>query len=46
MVSHLDKKNNPIMVNVGNKDITKRIAEDEGEVVLRICFCNPSIFFF
>ena len=33
MVSHLDKKNNPIMVNVGNKDITKRIAEAEGEVV-------------
>ena len=33
MVSHLDKKNNPIMVNVGNKDITKRIAEAEGEVI-------------
>ncbi len=33
MVSHLDKKNNPIMVNVGNKDITKRIAQAEGEVV-------------
>ena len=33
MVSHLDKKNNPIMVNVGNKDITKRIAEAEGEIV-------------
>jgi len=32
MVSHLDKKNNPIMVNVGNKDITKRIAEAEGEI--------------
>jgi len=33
MVSHLDKKNNPIMVNVGNKEITKRIAEAEGEIV-------------
>ena len=33
MVSHLDKKNNLIMVNVGNKDITKRIAEAEGEIV-------------
>ena len=33
MVSHLDKKNNPIMVNVGNKDITKRIAEAVGEIV-------------
>ena len=33
MVSHLDKKNNPIMVNVGHKDITKRIAEAEGEIV-------------
>ena len=33
MVNHLDKKNNPIMVNVGNKDITKRIAEAEGEIV-------------
>ena len=33
MVSHLDKKNNPIMVNVGDKHITKRIAEARGEVV-------------
>ena len=33
MVSHLDKKNNPIMVNVGDKDTTKRIAEAHGEVV-------------
>ena len=33
MVSHLDKKNNPIMVNVGNKNITKRFAEAQGEVV-------------
>ena len=33
MVSHLDKKNNPIMVNVGNKIITKRFAEAQGEVV-------------
>ncbi len=33
MISHLDKKNNPIMVDVGAKDITLRIAEAEGEVV-------------
>ncbi len=33
MVSHLDKKNNPIMVNVGEKNISKRIAEAQGEVV-------------
>ena len=33
MVSHLDKKNNPIMVDVGNKDITHRVAEAEGEVI-------------
>ena len=33
MVSHLDKKNNPIMVDVGNKNITQRIAEAEGEVI-------------
>ena len=32
MVSHLDKKNNPIMVDVGGKDITHRTAEAEGEV--------------
>ena len=33
MVSHLDKKNNPIMVDVGGKDITHRTAEAQGEVV-------------
>ena len=33
MVRHLDKKNNPIMVDVGGKDITHRTAEAEGEVV-------------
>ena len=33
MVSHLDKKNNPIMVDVGAKDITQRTAEAEGEVI-------------
>ncbi len=33
MISHLDKKNNPIMVNVGDKNTTKRIAEAQGEVV-------------
>ena len=32
MVNHLDKKNNPIMVDVGNKNITQRTAEAEGEV--------------
>ncbi|MFL2543095.1 MAG: cyclic pyranopterin monophosphate synthase MoaC [Alphaproteobacteria bacterium] len=33
MVSHLDKKNNPIMVDVTDKGITQRIAEGEGEVI-------------
>tara|TARA_B100000579_G_C22424268_1_gene662257 strand:- start:78 stop:545 length:468 start_codon:yes stop_codon:yes gene_type:complete len=33
MVSHLDKKNNPTMVDVGGKIITHRIAEAEGEVI-------------
>ena len=33
MINHLDKKNNPIMVDVGEKNITHRIAEAEGEVV-------------
>ncbi len=33
MVSHLDKKNNPIMVDVGDKDFTDRTAEAEGEVI-------------
>ena len=33
MVSHLDKKNNPIMVDVGGKEITHRTAEAEGEIV-------------
>ena len=33
MVSHLDKKNNPIMVDVGNKNTTQRMAEAEGEVI-------------
>ena len=36
MVSHLDKKNNPIMVDVGGKDITHRTAEAEGEVVFDV----------
>ena len=33
MVSHLDKKNTPMMVDVVNKNITQRIAEAEGEVI-------------
>ena len=33
MINHLDKKNNPIMVNVENKTETKRTAEAEGEVL-------------
>ena len=33
MVSHLDKKNNPIMVDVGGKNITHRTAEAACEVV-------------
>ena len=33
MISHLNKKNIPIMVDVGDKNITQRIAEAEGEVI-------------
>ena len=33
MVNHLDKSNNPIMINVGNKKITERIAVAEGEIL-------------
>ena len=33
MVSHLDKNHNPIMVDVGKKNITLRIAEAEGEIL-------------
>ena len=33
MVSHLNKNNSPIMVDVGDKNITQRIAEAEGEVI-------------
>ena len=33
MVSHLDKKNNPIMVDVVKKNISERIAEADGEVI-------------
>ena len=33
MVSHLDNKNSPTMVDVGDKNITQRIAEAEGEVI-------------
>tara|TARA_X000000368_G_C22901410_1_gene654248 strand:+ start:14 stop:481 length:468 start_codon:yes stop_codon:yes gene_type:complete len=33
MVNHLDKKNSPIMIDVGDKNITQRIAEAEGEVI-------------
>tara|TARA_Y100001970_G_scaffold291711_1_gene429952 strand:- start:1780 stop:2247 length:468 start_codon:yes stop_codon:yes gene_type:complete len=33
MVSHLDKKNNPTMIDVGDKHISFRTAEAEGEVV-------------
>ena len=33
MISHLDKKNIPIMVHVGDKNITQRIAVAEGEVI-------------
>ena len=33
MVSHLNKKNSPIMVDIGGKNITQRIAEAEGEVI-------------
>ncbi len=33
MVSHLDKKNNPIMVDIAKKNLTQRIAEADGEVI-------------
>ena len=33
MVSHLDKNNSPTMVDVGDKNITQRIAVAEGEVI-------------
>tara|TARA_Y100001970_G_scaffold233177_1_gene290531 strand:- start:24604 stop:25071 length:468 start_codon:yes stop_codon:yes gene_type:complete len=33
MISHLNKKNNPIMVDIGEKNITHRIAEAEGEII-------------
>ena len=33
MVSHLNKKNTPIMVDVGDKNTTQRVAEAEGEVI-------------
>ena len=33
MVNHLDKSNNPIMVDVGNKKITERTAIAEGEII-------------
>jgi len=33
MFNHLDKKNNPIMIDVGNKSITQRSAEAEGEII-------------
>ena len=33
MVSHLDKNNSPTMVDVGDKNISQRIAEAEGEVI-------------
>ena len=33
MVSHLDNKNNPIMVDVGEKNVSQRVAEAEGEVI-------------
>ena len=33
MVSHLNKNNSPTMVDVGEKKITQRIVEAEGEVI-------------
>ena len=33
MVSHLDKKYNPIMIDVGKKNISQRIAEAQGEII-------------
>ena len=37
MVSHLDNKNNPIMVDVGEKNVSQRVAEAEGEVIFDKC---------
>ncbi len=33
MVSHFDKKYNPIMIDVGKKNISQRIAEAQGEII-------------
>ena len=45
MVNHLDKSNNPIMVDVGNKKITERTAIAEGEIIFdKNTFKNVSIF--
>ena len=33
MVNHLNKSNNPIMLDVGNKKITERIAVAEGDII-------------
>ena len=33
MISHLDKKKNPIMVDIASKNATQRVAEAEGEVI-------------
>jgi cyclic pyranopterin phosphate synthase len=35
MLTHLNEKNNPKMVNVGDKDITKRIAKVSGKIFMK-----------
>ena len=32
MLNHIDKRNNPIIVDVGNKEVSSRVAEAEGEI--------------
>ena len=35
MLTHLNEKNNPKMVNVGDKNITKRIAKVSGKIFMK-----------
>ena len=44
MVNHIDKSNNPIMLDVGNKTITERTAVAEGEIIFDKNTCAYSIY--
>ena len=35
MLTHINEKNNPKMVNVGEKDITKRVAKVSGKIFMK-----------